>query len=128
MDRHALAVLEFPAIVERLAALAETERGVELAQRLVPSPERAEVERRQALTAEAIALFDAAAEPSLAGVADVRGAAARAARGGVLGPGELRAVARAVTVALEASRGRASCASTCRRASSPSAAAGPCSR
>ena len=104
MDPHALAVLEFPAIVERLAAATESAPGAELARGLLPSADPDEVARRQALTAEALALLDAAAEPSLAGVADVREAAARAARDGVLGPDRLRAVATAVAVALEARR------------------------
>src|SRR6266540_564767 len=102
MDPHALAVLEFPAITERLARAAESTLGSSLARELLPSPDPEEVTRRQALTTEAIALLDAAAEASLAGVTDVRPSAARAARGGVLAPGELHAVARTVTVAVEA--------------------------
>ena len=47
MDADALAALEYPAIVERLAAAAETPRGAELARGLVPSPERGEVDRRR---------------------------------------------------------------------------------
>jgi DNA mismatch repair protein MutS2 len=104
MDTHALAVLEFPAIVERLAGAAESARGGELARELVPSADRGEVLRRQALTAEGIALLDNAAEPSLAGLADVRAAAAHAARDGVLGPRDLDQVAKAVTIALGARR------------------------
>ncbi len=104
MDPHALAVLEFPAIAERLAGLAESERGGELALGLLPSPDPAEVVRRQTLTAEGIALVEASAEPSLAGLADVRDAAARAARDGTLGPGELHQVAAAARIALEARR------------------------
>ena len=104
MDPHALAVLEFPAIVERLVAATESEPGEELARGLLPSADPDEVARRQALTAEAVALIDASAEPSLAGVQDVREAAARAALGGVLDPDRLHAVARAVRVAVEARR------------------------
>jgi DNA mismatch repair protein MutS2 len=104
MDAHALAVLEYPAIVERVAAATATERGESLARALVPSADRAEVDRRQALTAEAIALLDGAAEPSLAGMKDVRRAAEHAARDAVLGPGELRGIAVTVAVGLEARR------------------------
>ena len=81
MDAHALAVLEFPAIVERLAGATETRAGRRAgaaARRRRPTAD--EVARRQALTAEGLALLDAAAEPSLAGLADVREAAAHAAR------------------------------------------------
>ena len=102
MDAHALEVLELPALLERLAAAAATPRGAELARALEPSPDPAEVARRQALTAEAIALFDESAEPQLGGVDDVRAAAERAARDGVLGPSELRRVALAVADALAA--------------------------
>ncbi len=102
MDRHALAVLEYPAIVERLAAEAATSRGAALARTLAPSPDALEVERRQAVTAEAIALFEAGAEPSLHGIEDVRGAVAHAARDGRLEPAILSDVARSITVALAA--------------------------
>src|SRR5688572_7511448 len=79
VDGHALAVLEFPAIAERLAGVTTTPVGDGLARALTPSPDAAEVRRRQTLTAEAIALLDAADEPDLHGVEDVRDAAAHAA-------------------------------------------------
>ena len=104
VDTHALAVLEFPAIVERLAGATESAYGDELARALEPSADPGEVARRQALTAEGIALLDNAAEPSLAGLADVRAAAEHAARDGTLGPRDLRHVAAAVAVGLEARR------------------------
>ncbi len=102
VDAHALAVLEFPALVERVVAATSTERGAAVAGELAPSPDPLEVTRRQALTAEAVALLEAGTEPALAGIADVRAAAELAARGGTLRPGDLRAIARAVAVALEA--------------------------
>src|SRR4051794_7343948 len=104
MDAHALAVLEFPAIVERLGGATESARGAELARGLEPSPEPDEVARRQALTAEGIALLDNSAEPTLAGLADVRAAADHAERDGTLGPRDLRRVAAAVSIGLEARR------------------------
>ena len=104
MNAQALAALELPAVVERLAAGAETEHGAVLARALEPSPDSGEVARRQALTAEAVSIVEAAAEPSLAGIADVRGGVERAERGGLLTPAELRACARAIRVALEARR------------------------
>src|SRR5689334_10470314 len=88
-----LAALEFPAIVERLAAATGTPYGEELARALVPSTDPEEVTRRQALTAEAVALLDESAEPPFEGIADVRAAAELAARGGVLGADALRLVA-----------------------------------
>jgi DNA mismatch repair protein MutS2 len=104
MQGEALAALELPAITGRLAAASATELGAERARALLPATETAEVVRRQALTAEAVALLDAGQDPPLAGIADLREAAARADREGLLGSAELRALATAVRVALEARR------------------------
>ena len=91
-----LAALEFPAIVDRLAAATGTPHGEELARALAPSVDASEVERRQSLTAEGVALLDTSAEPPFEGIADVRATAELAQRGGVLGPEALRAVAATV--------------------------------
>ena len=92
MDRHALDVLELPAIRERLADETSFAGGRALVEALEPSSDRAEVADRQARTAEAIRLHDAG-PPRLGGAEDVRTAAAHAARGGVLTPSTLAAVA-----------------------------------
>jgi DNA mismatch repair protein MutS2 len=102
VDRDALEVLEFPAIVERLAAATATPRGAELAHALVPSADLEEVSRRQAVTTEAVALLDESAEPPLEGIADVRASAELAARGGVLGPDALSKIASAIGGGLRA--------------------------
>ena len=102
MDPNALAALELPAIAERLAGATSTFPGGELARALAPSPDAAEVARRQALTAEAIALLEDSAEPPLRGIEDVRAAARRAARGGLLSPGELAGVGTTAAGALAA--------------------------
>jgi DNA mismatch repair protein MutS2 len=104
MNGEALAALELPAITGRLAAASATELGAEQARSLLPATDPAEVKVRQALTAEAVALLDAALDPPLAGIADVRDAAARAERDGMLGPSELRAIATAIRVGLAARR------------------------
>ncbi len=104
MDTETPAALELPAIVARLAASTATERGSALASSLVPSDEVGEVARRQALTAEAVALLDAGTAPELAGIRDLRGSVERSERGGMLRPDELRAVSIAVRAALEAKR------------------------
>ena len=96
MDTNALAVLDFPAIAERLAAVAATAHGEELARGLAPSPDPDEVARRQALTAEVVALLDEAAEPPLDGIRDIREAAAHAARGGALSTQALAHIAAAI--------------------------------
>jgi DNA mismatch repair protein MutS2 len=97
VDRSTLAVLEYPAIVEQLARAAETTYGAELARSLEPTSDEHEVARRQALTAEAIALLDQSEEPPLRGIRDVREAARHAARQGVLTPGTLSAVAASIS-------------------------------
>ena len=96
VDSSALTVLELPVVLERLAAATSTPLGAELARTLTPSADPDEVVRRQALTAEAIALLDEAAEPPLRGIGDVRGGAVRAARGGVLDPAALSGIARTI--------------------------------
>src|SRR5262245_51472977 len=104
MDADALSAVEFPAILDLLAGVTATPHGEELAGSLVPSGDPKEVARRQALTAEAIALLDVSAEPELHGVVDVRADVAHAARGGVLAAGALSRVARTIDGGL---RGRA---------------------
>ena len=69
VDPDALVTLEFPAIAERLAGATASAHGAELARSLVPSADPGEVARRQALTAEAVALLDTADEPPLDGLA-----------------------------------------------------------
>ena len=100
MDAKALAALEFPSIAERVAQAAATDRGAELARALEPSADPDEVARRQALTAEAIALLDDAAEPPLEGIHDIREAAGHAALGRVLAAPALREVANTIAGAL----------------------------
>jgi DNA mismatch repair protein MutS2 len=94
--------LEFDAVLERLAAAAATPYGVERARALAPSIDATEVARRQALTDEAVALLDEAAEPPLEGIADIRSPVERGARGGILTPRELHDVATSVDGALRA--------------------------
>ena len=102
MEPFALDELEFPAIRERLARAAATELGATVAAELQPSPDPDEVARRQALTAEAIALLDESLEPPLEGIRDVREQAAHAALGGALSPQALRHLADAANGALRA--------------------------
>ncbi|HET8952023.1 MAG TPA: hypothetical protein VFN44_15995, partial [Solirubrobacteraceae bacterium] len=102
MDPNALEVLEFPAIRERVARAAATELGEALAAELEPSSEPEEVLRRQALTAEAIALLDESLEPPLEGIRDIREQAAHAALGGTLAPQALRRVSGTVAGAVRA--------------------------
>lgn len=102
MDPSTLAALEYPAIVERLAAATATPQGAALARALTPSDDRDEIARRQALTTEAVALLGVAAEPELGGAADVSEAAEQAGRGSMLSPGTLRVIETTVRVGLAA--------------------------
>jgi DNA mismatch repair protein MutS2 len=104
VNARALGMVEFPAILDRLVAAAGSEPGRTLAAGLTPSPHPAEVEQRQHLTTEAVGLLDAAAEPDLGGIADVRAAAALAERGSTLEPPALRAIAVAIRGGLAARR------------------------
>ena len=102
LEPFALEELEFAAIRERVAAATATDYGAELARALAPSPEPEEVGRRQALTAEAIALLEESVEPPLEGIRDVREQVAHAALGGALSPQALRHVADTVSGSLRA--------------------------
>ncbi len=104
MDAAALAALELPAIVDRLATFASTDHGAALARQLAPSADRTTVERRHELTSAAIVVLASDAAPELAGIRDVRPAVERSTRAGLLRPGELRAIAVSIRVALEAKR------------------------
>ncbi len=102
MDESALESLQFPAITARLAAATETAYGEQLAHELVPSGDREEVARRQALTAEVTALFELSAEPPLQGIHDVRVSAEHAERGGALSPLALAEIATTVVGGINA--------------------------
>src|SRR5919201_975606 len=117
MDADALQALEFVAITERLARATQTPRGAELALALVPSADPDEVARRQGLAAEAVTLLDEAVEPPLHGIHDVCEAVELAARGGVLTPDAVAAVASTISGGLRPPAAPAF-ASTCRRSSS----------
>jgi DNA mismatch repair protein MutS2 len=102
VDQEALDALEFGAVLERLTGATATPFGSERARSLRPTPNSEEVARRQSLTGEGIALLDAAAEPPLHGMRDIRGPAERAARAGVLTAEALAGVAATIEGALRA--------------------------
>jgi DNA mismatch repair protein MutS2 len=102
VDRHTLDVLEFPAILVEVAQATVTPHGAGLAEELLPSSSKPEVDHRQGLTDEAIALSAEGSEPSLSGVADVRDAARRAGRGATLTLGELHEIGGSIVVTLAA--------------------------
>ncbi|MYA20997.1 MAG: endonuclease MutS2 [Chloroflexi bacterium] len=93
MDDKALAILEFPAIRERLARATSFSAGRELALALRPVADRERAVRRQRETAEAVRLRTLRVEVGLGGVRDVRAPARAAGRGHVLAPSELLEIA-----------------------------------
>jgi len=102
VNAQAFRALEFELVLERLADAAATPYGSERARGLVPATAADEVERRQSLTSEAVALLDHAAEPPLQGIPDIDAAVEFAGRGGALAPRALLDVAAAVEGALRA--------------------------
>jgi DNA mismatch repair protein MutS2 len=102
VDEQALEALELAAVLEKLAAATATPYGAERARSLRPATGAEAVARRQLLTTEAIALLDQTAEPPLHGIRDIRAAAARAARDGLLAPDALADVAATIEGALRA--------------------------
>jgi DNA mismatch repair protein MutS2 len=102
VNAQAFGALEFEIVLERLADAAATPYGAERARELRPATDAADVERRQSLTSEAVALLDHAAEPPLQGIPDIRAAVELAGRGGALTPRALLDVAAAIEGALRA--------------------------
>jgi DNA mismatch repair protein MutS2 len=88
MDSKTLSVLEYPKILDRLAANCAFSASADLARKLQPSTRLDEVTRLQAETREARLLI-ATADASIGGAHDIRKAAELARRGGVLEPQDL---------------------------------------
>ena len=80
------------------------QREKTLVRELEPSADPQTVERRHELTSAAVEVLAGDSAPELAGIRDIRTAADRSSRGGLLRPDELRSIAVSVRVALEARR------------------------
>ncbi|MEX2374268.1 MAG: endonuclease MutS2, partial [Dehalococcoidia bacterium] len=104
MDDHTLLVLEFPAVLARLARLTSFSVGRESALALRPVVDRDLVVRRQRQTAEAVYLRRMGIDVPLAGARDVRSTAGGAARGQALTAGDLLDVASLCRAAMQAAR------------------------
>lgn len=89
MDSKSLHTLEFPKVLERLAGYADFSASAELARTLRPTADLEEALERLATTSEARRLLSVKSEVGIGGARDVRALAERAARSGVLLPGEL---------------------------------------
>lgn len=94
---HALKVLEFDKVRERLQFHSETTIGAALAADLAPSFKRDEVWDALAYTAEAHDALAKHSVPSLGGARDLRDALKRAGKGGVLGAQELFLIGEALS-------------------------------
>ena len=92
MDEKTLVTLEYPKILERLAAYAAFSASAELARSLRPVMHLEEAQARQKITSEARLLLSVNADAGVGGATDIRPLIERAARHGVLDPVELLAV------------------------------------
>ena len=97
-------MLEFPAVLERLAALTAWSAGREGALALRPVTDLDAVVHRQRETAEAITLDRLGVAVPMAGARDVRDRVLAAARGSVLTPPELLDIAGLCRAAVQARR------------------------
>lgn len=88
-DASTLRALEFPAVVEALAARTSFPPARELAMATSPSADATHVAALQDQTDEAVRLLEEQVQASVGGVRDIRGALERARRGGRLTPAEL---------------------------------------
>ncbi len=88
MDTKTLTVLEYPRILERLAANCAFSASADLARKLQPSTHLEDVTRLQAETTEARLLLSTS-DASVGGAHDIRPAVELARRGGVLDPQQL---------------------------------------
>ena len=85
--------LELPAVLEMLAAQAESELGKAAARELQPSANAEEVRRRLTETSDAARLMTLRGSPSFSGARDIRPALERARLGGALNTRELLDIA-----------------------------------
>ncbi len=104
MDDKTLAILEYPKILERLAAYCAFPASAERARLLRPGDDLFEARRRQKLTAEASLLQVTHSDLSIGGARDVRPQVDLAQHGGVLAPNELLDVRQTLVAARSLAR------------------------
>ncbi|MCC6146440.1 MAG: endonuclease MutS2 [Anaerolineaceae bacterium] len=104
MDEKTLHILEFPVVLERLAAYADFSASAELARALHPSRLMEEVLLRQARTAEARRLLSLDSTISVGGARDIRAKVELAAHAGVLEEAELLDIRNTLIAARELGR------------------------
>ena len=104
MDEKSLVTLEYPKVLERLAAFADFSASAALARRMRPTADLPEALERQAITSEATRLLSVKSEAGIGGALDVRVLIERAKRSAVLIPSELLEVKSTLIAARELSR------------------------
>ncbi len=104
MHTKSLTTLEYPKIIERLAAETAFSASRELALALEPTSDVDEARRRQAYTAEARKLLDLRPDAGVRGARDVRPQTRAAERGKVLTPADLLDIAATVRSSIHVSR------------------------
>ncbi len=104
MDEKSLVTLEYPKVLERLAAFADFSASAALARRMRPTADLTEAQERQAITSEAARLLSVKSEAGIGGALDVRALIERAKRSAVLTPSELLEVKTTLISARELSR------------------------
>jgi DNA mismatch repair protein MutS2 len=104
MDEKTIVTLEYPKILERLAAYTAFSASGDLVHALRPVTDYDEVKKRQARTSEARRLLDTSSDANVGSAHDVRPLVDRAARRGVLEPSELLAVKDTLVSARELAR------------------------
>ncbi len=104
MDEKSLVTLEYPKVLDRLAAFADFSASAALARRMRPTADLPEALERQAITSEATRLLSVKSEAGIGGALDVRVLIERAKRSAVLTPSELLEVKSTLIAARELSR------------------------
>jgi DNA mismatch repair protein MutS2 len=100
MHEKSILTLEYPKILEKVAREAAFSASKELVRELQPTPEIDEARRRLAYTTEAYRLIDLRADAGVQGARDIRPHVERAAREGVLNPGDLLEVLATIQSAI----------------------------
>src|SRR5438876_1142145 len=104
MQEKSIQTLEYPKIMERVAREAAFSASKELVLALQPTPNLDEARRRLAYTTEAYRLIELRADAGVQGARDIRPHLARAAREGVLNPGELLEALATIQSAINVAR------------------------
>src|SRR5260370_2872476 len=104
MHEKSIVTLEYPKIMEKVAREAAFSASKELVMELQPTPNLDEARRRLAYTTEAYRLIELRSDAGVQGARDIRAHLARAAREGVLTPGDLLEVLATIQSAIHVAR------------------------